>query len=108
MTRCLDCGAELNGAQCTACGLTPAAAELVFRRRLLVQTAIFLAGSLLFPYVSQVYAPLAIDAMLVFFVMLFFMAFTLVVFSSLTARACKGMQHILHTLPARCPWTTIL
>ena len=48
MTRCLDCGAELNGAQCTACGLTPAAAELVFRRRLLVQTAIFLAGSLLF------------------------------------------------------------
>jgi len=44
-----------------------AAAELVFRRRLLLQMAIFLSGSLLFPYVSQIYAPLDLDAMLVFF-----------------------------------------
>ncbi len=68
--------------QCPVCGLTSAAAELVFRRRLLLQTAIFLIGSLLFPYVSQVYAPLDVDAMLVFFGVVFFLALTLAVLLS--------------------------
>jgi len=35
--------------------LTSAAAEVMFRRRLFKRTAVFLAGSLLFPYVSQIY-----------------------------------------------------
>src|SRR5271157_5844407 len=58
MTRCLDCGAVRTSDECPVCGLTSAAAEFVFRRRLLLQMAIFLTGSLLFPYVSQIYAPL--------------------------------------------------
>jgi len=33
---------------------------------------VFLAGSLLFPYVSQIYPPLDLDWMLVFFLGLFF------------------------------------
>ena len=72
MTRCLDCGAQRVDNQCPECGLTPAAAEFVFRRRLLRQTAIFLLGSLLFPYLSQIYPPLDLDAMLVLFGLVFF------------------------------------
>jgi len=75
----MDCGAPRVSDQCPACGLTSAAAELVFRRRLLIQTAIFLAGSLVFPYLSQVYPPLDLDAMLVFYGLVFFAALTLAV-----------------------------
>src|SRR5258707_920490 len=60
MTHCLDCGSERASDQCPVCGLTSAAAELVFRRRLIRQMTVFLAGSLLFPYVSQIYPPLDI------------------------------------------------
>src|SRR5207245_11105335 len=67
MTRCVDCGAERIADQCPSCGLTSAAAEVMFRRRLLKRTAIFLGGSLAFPYVSQIYPPLELDLMLVFF-----------------------------------------
>lgn len=77
MTRCVDCGVEKLADQCPACGLTSAAAELVFRRRLLNRTAVFLVGSLAFPYVSQIYPPLDLDLMLVFFGLLFFLALTL-------------------------------
>jgi hypothetical protein len=55
MTRCLDCGSQRIADQCPACGLTSAAAEVMFRRRLWRRTSLFLAGSLLFPYVSQIY-----------------------------------------------------
>ena len=44
----------------------------MFRRRLVRRTAVFLLGSLAFPYVSQIYPPLDIDAMLVFFGVIFF------------------------------------
>jgi hypothetical protein len=72
MTRCLDCGSERTTDQCPACGLTSAAAEVMFRRRLVGRTAIFLLGSLAFPYVSQIYPPLDLDLMLVFFGVIFF------------------------------------
>jgi hypothetical protein len=103
MTRCLDCGSELNGTQCAVCGLTPAAAALVFRRRLLVQTAFFLFGSLLFPYVSQIYAPLDIDAMLVFFGVVFFVALTMAVFLDRRARARKELQLLRHLFTGLIP-----
>jgi len=86
MTRCLDCGAERIADQCPSCGLTSAAAEVMFRRRLLKRTAVFLAGSLLFPYVSQIYPPLDLDLMLVFFGLLFFIALTLAVVLDRRAR----------------------
>jgi hypothetical protein len=79
MTRCLDCGSERVADQCPSCGLTSAAAEVMFRRRLFKRTAIFLAGSLAFPYVSQIYPPLDLDLMLVFFGALFFVALTIAV-----------------------------
>jgi hypothetical protein len=72
MTHCLDCGSERTTDQCPSCGLTSAAAEVMFRRRLVFRTGIFLLGSLAFPYVSQIYPPLDLDLMLIFFGMIFF------------------------------------
>jgi hypothetical protein len=92
MTRCFDCGAEKLADQCPACGLTSAAAELVFRRRLLNRTAVFLVGSLAFPYVSQIYPPLDLDLMLVFFGLLFFLALTLAFFLDRRARNRQELE----------------
>jgi hypothetical protein len=86
MTRCLDCGAQRLADQCPSCGLTSAAAELMFRRRLLKRTGIFLVGSLLFPYISTIYPPLEIDQILVFFGILFFVGLTLAVILERRAR----------------------
>jgi hypothetical protein len=92
MTRCLDCGAERIADQCPACGLTSAAAEVMFRRRLLKRTAVFLVGSLLFPYLSNIYPPLDLDLMLVFFGVIFFIALTLAVILDRRARQRKELE----------------
>jgi len=94
--------------ECPVCGLTSAAAELVFRRRLLLQMAIFLAGSLLFPYVSQIYAPLDLDAMLVFFGLLFFLALTLAVFLERRAHARQEIEVLKHLFTGLIPIPFIL
>src|ERR1700674_1728265 len=86
MTRCLDCGSERTTDQCPSCGLPTAAAELTFRRRLMRQTGIFLLGSLAFPYISQIYPPLDLDWILVFFGLIFFGALTLAVVLERRAR----------------------
>src|SRR5258706_3847308 len=86
MTRCLDCGSERTTDQCPSCGLTTAAAELTFRRRLMRQTGIFLLGSLAFPYISQIYPPLDLDLILVLFGLIFFGALTLAVILERRAR----------------------
>ena len=108
MTRCLDCGAERTSDQCPACGLTTAAAELVFRRRLLGQTALFLLGSLIFPYISTVYPPLDIDAMLVFFGILFFLALTIAFFLERRARARQDIEVLRHLFTGLIPIPFIL
>jgi hypothetical protein len=92
MTRCLDCGSPRTADQCPACGLTSRAAELVFRRRLVGRTAIFLVGSLAFPYVSQIFPPLDLDLMLVFFGVLFFLALTVAVILERRARQHKELE----------------
>ena len=92
MTRCLDCGSERIADQCPACGLTSAAAELVFRRRLLKRTAVFLAGSLLFPYITNIYPPLDLDLMMVFFGVIFFLALTLAVILDRRARQRRELE----------------
>lgn len=102
MTRCLDCGAPRGADQCSACGLTSAAAEVVFRRRLYSRTAIFLAGSLIFPYVSQIYPPLELDWMLVFFGVLFFVALAIAVFLDRGARKRAEIE-----IPKRIYWGLI-
>jgi len=108
MTRCLDCGSPRTSDQCPNCGLTSAAAELVFRRRLLRQMAFFLAGSLLFPYISQVYPPLDVDAMLVFFGLVFFIALALVIFLDRQARARKDIEVLRHLFTGLIPIPFIL
>jgi hypothetical protein len=92
MTRCLDCGSQRIADQCPVCGLTSAAAEVMFRRRLWLRTTVFLAGSLLFPYVSQIYPPLELDLMLVFFGVIFFLALTLAVFLDRGARKRQEIE----------------
>jgi hypothetical protein len=108
MTRCLDCGSPRTSDQCPNCGLTSAAAELVFRRRLLRQMGYFLAGSLLFPYISQVYPPLDVDAMLVFFGLVFFGTLTLAIFLDRLARARKDIEILRHLLTGLIPIPFIL
>ena len=92
MTRCVDCGSERISDQCPSCGLTSAAAELVFRRRLVNRTAVFLVGSLAFPYMAQLYPPLDLDLMLVFFGLLFFLALTLAIFLDRRARNRQELE----------------
>ncbi len=108
MTRCLDCGAVRESDQCSACGLTTAAAELVFRRRLIYQTLIFLAGSLFFPYVSQVFPPLDLDLMLVFFGVLFFIALTLAVILDRLARQHAEIEALKRIFSGFVPLPWIL
>ena len=106
MTRCLDCGSERIADQCPACGLTSAAAELVFRRSLLHRTALFLLGSLGFPYVSQVYPPLDLDLMLVFFGVIFFLGLTLAVILDRRARRRQELEILkrIYTGFIPLPW----
>ena len=108
MTRCLDCGSERTGDQCPTCGLTSAAAELVFRKRLLVQMGIFLVGSLLFPTLSQVYPPLDLDGMLVFYGLVFFIALTLAIILDRMARARKDIELLRHLFTGLIPIPFIL
>jgi len=92
MTRCLDCGSARISNQCPYCGLTSAAAELMFRKRLIKQTTFFLAGSLLFPYLTQIYPPLDLDLMLVFFGVLFFIALGIAVLLDRRARKHQEIE----------------
>jgi len=87
MKRCLECGAERGAEQCPGCGLTAAAAEVLLLRRLLRRTLFFLGGSLLFPYISQIYPPLDLDAMMVFYGVVFFLAIALAVLIERRARS---------------------
>jgi hypothetical protein len=64
----------------------------MFRRRFLKRTALFLAGSIAFPYVSQIYPPLDVDLMLVFYGVLFFIALTLAVILDRRARNRQELE----------------
>ena len=64
----------------------------MFRRRLVMRTAIFLLGSLAFPYVSQIYPPLDLDLMLVFFGIIFFAVLFFAVILERRAREHKDIE----------------
>src|SRR5260221_9166151 len=108
MTRCLDCGSERTTDQCPSCGLTTAAAELTFRRRLMRQTGIFLLGSLAFPYISQIYPPLDLDLILVFFGLIFFGALTLAVVLERRARNHQEIEFMKRVYNGFIPLPWIL
>jgi hypothetical protein len=108
MTRCLDCGSERIADQCPSCGLTSAAAEVMFRRRLLKRTAVFLAGSLAFPYVSQIYPPLDLDLMLVFFGVIFFAALAIAVVLDRRAQNRRELEALKRVYSGFVPLPWIL
>jgi hypothetical protein len=72
VNRCLNCGAEMSGGICEACELTPAAASLVLRRKVILRTGVFLLGSLAFVAAAYRFPPLDMDGMLVFGGIVFF------------------------------------
>jgi hypothetical protein len=92
MTRCLDCGADRTADQCSACGLTSAAAELVVRRRLVRRTAFFLVGIIVFIGASQVFPPLEIDAILIFAGVVFFFSLALGYWIDVRARKRQEVE----------------
>src|SRR5437667_8694680 len=92
MTPWSEFGAEPITDQCPSCGLTSAAAEVMLRRRLLRRTAVFLVGSLAFPYISQIYPPLDLDVMLVFYGAIFFLALALAVLIDHRARRHQEIE----------------
>ena len=94
--------------QCASCGLTSAAAEVMFRRRLLKRTAVFLAGSLLFPYVSQIYPPLDVDLMLVFFGVIFFLGLASAVILERRARSRQELETLKRIYAGFIPLPWIL
>src|ERR1700757_1925891 len=108
MTRCVDCGSERIADQCPSCGLTSAAAEVMFRRRLLKRTAVFLAGSLAFPHVCQIYPPLDVDLMLVFFGILFFVGLTVAVILDRRARNRRELEVLKRVYSGFIPLPWIL
>lgn len=70
--------------------------------------AIFLTGSILFPYLSQVYPPLDVDAMLVCFGLVFFVALALAVFLDRQARARRDIEPMRHLFTGLIPIPYIL
>ena len=68
----------------------------MFRRRFLKRTGIFLAGSLAFPYVSQIYPPLDVDLMLVVFGVIFFVALAIAVILDRRARRHQELEVLKH------------
>ena len=89
---CLECGAELSSSQCLACGLTVAAAEILFRRRLVNRTAWFLVGAVVFVPASKVYTPLEIDRMWIFAGSLFFVTLGLAFWLDFRARRHEEVE----------------
>ena len=108
MTHCLDCGSVRTTDQCPSCGLTSAAAELMFRKRLIKQTVFFLVGSLLFPYITQIYPPIDLDLMLVFFGVLFFVALAIAVFLDRRARKHQEIEILKRVYAGFIPLPWIL
>ena len=80
----------------------------MFRRRLVNRTLVFVAGSLVFPYVSQIYPPLDLDLMLVFFGVLFFIGLTLAVILDRLARKHAEIEVLKRVFTGFLPLPWIL
>jgi hypothetical protein len=80
----------------------------MFRRRFLKRTAVFLAGSLLFPYLSQIYPPLDLDLMLIFFGLLFFLALIVAVILEQRARKRQELEALKRIYSGFIPLPWIL
>jgi hypothetical protein len=87
---CLECGALRSSEQCVVCGLTAAAAAILFRRNLVRRTGWFLLGAVIFVPASQVFPPLELDRIWIFAGTLFFLTLGLLFW--LDARARRGQN----------------
>jgi len=92
MTRCLNCGAEFSSNQCLSCGLTVAAAEIQFRRRLVRRTGWFLLGAVVFIPASQAFPPLELDRIWIFAGTIFFVALGLAFWLDARARRHREIE----------------
>src|SRR5258708_13081680 len=108
MTRCLDCGSERIADQWPCCGMPSAAAEVMLWRRVLEGTAVFLAGSVGFRYVSQIYPPVDLDLMLVLFGALFFFALAIAVVLDRRARNRRELEVLKRVYSGFIPLPWIL
>jgi hypothetical protein len=80
----------------------------MFRRRFLKRTAVFLAGSLAFPYISQIYPPLDLDLMLVLFGVIFFVALAIAVVLDRRARNRQDLEVLKRIYAGFIPLPLIL
>ena len=80
----------------------------MFRRRFVKRTAVFLAGSLAFPYVSQIYPPLDLDQMLIFFGIIFFVGLTIAVILERRSRGHKDLEILKRVYAGFIPLPLIL
>lgn len=105
--RCMNCGAELPGAVCEACELTPAAASLVLRRKLVLRTGVFMLGSMAFVAAAYRFPPLEMDGMLVFCGIVFFVGLGLAVWLERGAVKRRGsieLRKALFRVLVPVPW----
>lgn len=103
MTRCLHCGAERAEETCETCGFSSQVAEIIFRRNLLLLTAIFLVGAVLFVPVSRVFPPLDLDGVLIFVGALFFLTLGLAVWLDARARHHREVEALKQIFRALVP-----
>jgi hypothetical protein len=80
----------------------------MFRRRFLKRTAVFLAGSLAFPYVSQIFPPLDLDLMLVLYGLIFFVALAIAVVLDRRARNRQELEVLKRVYSGFVPLPWIL
>ncbi|HVB98522.1 MAG TPA: hypothetical protein VNJ12_04225 [Candidatus Dormibacteraeota bacterium] len=77
---------------CEQCELTPAAASLVLRRKLILRTGMFLLGSMAFLAATYRFPPLEMDSMLVFCGVIFFAGLALAVWVERGALKGGGIE----------------
>ncbi|HVB34348.1 MAG TPA: hypothetical protein VNJ52_08270 [Patescibacteria group bacterium] len=77
---------------CEHCELTPAAASLVLRHKLILRTGMFLLGSLAFLAATYRFPPLEMDSMLVFCGAIFFIGLALAVWVERGALRNGGIE----------------
>ena len=103
MRYCLNCGSENPAEPCELCGLTHLLASLMFRRRLVYLTAIFLLGTMAFLPAAQGYPPLELDQMLVFLGVVAAVALLLAVLLDRRARQGQPLEALRRIFRAMLP-----
>ena len=70
------------------------------------RTGVFLAGSLAFPYISQIYPPLELDLMLIFFGVIFFVVLAIAIVLERRARKRQEIEILKHVFSGfiLLPW----